>query len=183
MQIFEGDGLGVALILPGQGYSGSMPLLWYARLALQARGWSVRVAEWDDHRIDSRDDLVSAVGTLIDDIAADQRMIVAKSKGCFGLPAALERSIPGVWLTPVMKDVGVLECLPRLTPPSVLIGGTADHMWDGTTARTAGVEVIEVAGADHSLEVPGDVDQCLAALRTVCGAVDRVAAEVEHQMV
>jgi hypothetical protein len=57
----------------------------------------------------------------------------------------------------------------------LLIGGTSDPYWDGAAAAATGAAVLEVPGADHSLERPGDLDATLAIL---AGVLSRVVAHL-----
>jgi hypothetical protein len=54
----------------------------------------------------------------------------------------------------------------------------ADPHWDGDVARgTAGAQVLELEGADHSLQIPGDLAASLRLLGEVTSAIDRFLAE------
>jgi hypothetical protein len=66
-----------------------------------------------------------------------------------------------------------VAALRRSTAPTLLIGGTADKVWDGTIARQLSPYVFEVLDADHGMYVPGP----LAASATVLG---RVATAIEE---
>jgi hypothetical protein len=56
--------------------------------------------------------------------------------------------------------------------PCQLIGGTADHFWDGQVARSVTTEVIEIDGADHGMFVPGRMAASAAVLGQVITAVE-----------
>ncbi len=65
----------------------------------------------------------------------------------------------------------------QLSAPTLLIGGTADPLWDSNVAAASSAEVLEVAGADHSLEFGGAVAPAIAALRLV---MERMASFVDN---
>lgn len=88
-----------------------------------------------------------------------------------------------MWLTPLIADRGttvapqVIEGLRFGTAPRLLIGGSDDPTWDGDIASALShAEILELPGADHSLEVPGDAARSLDYLRTVTEAISRFAA-------
>lgn len=60
-----------------------------------------------------------------------------------------------------------------------MIGGSDDPTWDRAAAETLpNAEVIELPGADHSLEVPADIQASLANLRLVTDAARGFAARL-----
>jgi hypothetical protein len=59
--------------------------------------------------------------------------------------------------------------------PGLLVGGTADRLWDGELASSSGLRVIEADAADHALQVQGDDAQTRAILDEVTAAVVALA--------
>ena len=172
-------GAPVATLLPGRGYGPQAPLLYYSRLLLRSRGWAVRTVRWEqvpgfdptDHpaiAAYAREALATA------DPARD--VVVGKSLGSLALPAAAERGLPGIWLTPLLAIEDVRRAAARAAGTALLIGGTADPYWDAGAAAATGAEVFEVPGADHSLERPGDLDTTLAVHSAV---LTRIAARLD----
>ncbi|AEG43105.1 hypothetical protein L600_000100000360 [Isoptericola variabilis J7] len=80
----------------------------------------------------------------------------------------------------VCRDFDVRDAAERISAglPAVLAGGTADRLWDPAVAARSGARVVEVPGADHSLEVPGDWRRSLGALAEVTAAVEDLARSV-----
>jgi hypothetical protein len=37
-----------------------------------------------------------------------------------------------------------------------MIGGTADEAWNHEVAKSSGQQLLEIPGANHGLEIPGD---------------------------
>lgn len=166
-QFFDGDPDRVGVILPGAGYVPAAPLLWFAREALQAQGWSV-LQVWDrwDRSVEARkwvqDRLDAALGYVE---AATQLVLVAKSLTSFALPKAVELGLPGVWLTPLLNQEDVRSALAASRAPTLVAGGSADPTWDSEfVAGLENLDVVEIANADHALQLPGDPASSIEAL-------------------
>lgn len=170
-----GDPAGpLATVLPGRGYGPQAPLLHYAAFLLRARGWAVRTLRWERVAgLDAADPVaVAAVCEAVLDGADPARdVVVGKSLGSLALPAAARRGLPGVWLTPLLAVEEVRRAAATTAAPTLLVGGAADPYWDGAAVAATGCVALEVPAADHSLEVPGDLEATLAALRAVLAAV------------
>lgn len=165
----------VATLLPGRGYGPQAPLLYYTRLLLHGRGWVVRTVDWDKvPGLDVADH--AAVTAFTHELLATadpaRDVVVGKSLGSLALPAAAARGVPGVWLTPLLGVEDVRRAAARAAGSTLLIGGTADPLWDGAAAAATGAAVLEVRGADHSLERPGDLTGTLEVLATVLSRIE-----------
>lgn len=99
-------------------------------------------------------------------------LLIGKSLGTLGAAVAAERSLPAVWLTPLLTAPGVTVALERANAPFLLVGGTADNFWDGDRARQLTPHVVEVEGADHGMRVPGPLSESVAVLARVVTAVE-----------
>jgi pimeloyl-ACP methyl ester carboxylesterase len=77
-----------------------------------------------------------------------------------------------VWVTPVLTMPWVAAALARATAPMLLVGGTADEIWDGALARRLSPYVLEVADADHGMYVPGPLIDSVAVLGRVVASVE-----------
>jgi hypothetical protein len=117
-----------------------MPALWWAIAPLHASGWRV-VLIWDEY-LDGSDRWAWARDRL--DAAGDHELVIGKSLGCYAVPV----DTPAIWLTPRLVDPELVERMRGKT--QLLVGGTADEMWDGAIARELG-DVLELDGADHGL--------------------------------
>lgn len=174
-------GAPVATLLPGRGYGPQAPLLYYTRMLLQGRGWTVRTVHWEQVAgLDPADPVaVAAVAEeLLDGADPARDLVVGKSLGSLALPAAAERGLPGIWLTPLLGVEAVRRAAARAPEATLLIGGTADPYWDGAAAAATGAAVHEVPGADHSLELPGDLTGTLDVLADVLSRVEAHLAEL-----
>ena len=171
---YAGDPDRVAVVLPGALYLPFAPLLWFAREVALARGWSV-LEVWDEYRDRSQDpwrwvfDRAEAALTYAGDAG---RALVTKSITSRAVTMAAEMGLPGIWLTPLLRDDEIATGFETLSAPALLVGGTTDESWDGELARRAGHEVLELEGANHALQMDGDPLGSIDALRRVVERVD-----------
>jgi hypothetical protein len=150
---YDGDPARTAVILPGRMLAG-MPVNAFAQQGLTKAGWRV-VQVWDEY-LDPDEDahewvharLAAAVRHAPE---ARQLLIAGKSMGTLGAADAAEHGWPGIWLSPLLNDDESVVSLRRRTAPALLIGGTADPMWNGRVAREITDDVLELDGADHGL--------------------------------
>jgi hypothetical protein len=184
VRIFDGDAGRVAIIFPGAGYTPDRPLLHYARTIVRDAGWSGRDVWWPELPDEGSD----ALGTMVRDIAwrelhsdasPTQRLVIGKSLGSLAVPLAADLNVPGIWLTPLMRNPDVLDGLARQQAPTLLVGGTADRLWDGDAARSTGHQVFEVEGANHSLEFAGDARRSVTALLDVVAVMAQFVAKLD----
>lgn len=167
---------GTTVVLPGRMFGPHVPMLWYAARAAEARGAIVRAVTWsladDQPPLDpnERDVLLreEAGPALVD---AD--LVLAKSLGCYAAALVADAAVPAVWFTPVLTDPAVVDGLRRATAPFLLVGGTADEMWDGPLARTLTPHVHEVSGGDHGLLVEGPLARSVEALAGTIEVLER----------
>ncbi|MGA4838877.1 hypothetical protein [Streptomyces sp. G45] len=106
------------------------------------------------------------------------RLLVGKSLGTLACGSAAERSLPAVWLTPLLTSSHVVDSLRRTTAPTLLVGGSADDMWDPQIADSLPHAVHEVPAADHALELPGDVAGSIDVLQRVMSRLDQFLGEI-----
>jgi len=182
----DGEAGRVLTVLPGVGYTAEGPVLARPAAALRAAGWTVRTVVWDGRpdfdgarRVYAdmvRDGVAAAPGAV--------HLVLAKSLGTLALPVAVELGLAGAWLTPLLTTDRAPEVrdaaagLGAARVPALLVGGTADGLWDGALAAASGARVLEVDGGDHSLEIDGDPARTARALDDVTAAVVDLAAAV-----
>ena len=167
----EGDPDRCAVVLPGIRYFSQAPLLWFAREAAQAGGWSV--VEIDERAPAGegpfgwmRGQAERAIAEASD---ADTVVVVGKSLGSV---AATLWSGPAVWLTPLLDQDPIAEALRNTGAPTLLVGSPADPTWgEGSVPDNPALEVLELPGLDHSLQVSGDPAGSLDVLREVTARV------------
>ncbi|WP_431974548.1 alpha/beta hydrolase [Micromonospora haikouensis] len=162
-----------AVLIPGRGYDTRAPLFAYVGEALRRIGFDTHEITWQvpsDLGADRAGPWVAE--QVAPALAGPAHLLVGKSLGSFAAPFAADRVLPAVWLTPLLRRADVTEALARATAPFLLVGGTADALWDGTEARRLSPHVLEVDGADHSLLMPGPLARSAEVLGMVCTAVE-----------
>jgi hypothetical protein len=165
--LHEGDPGRCAVILPGVAYFSQAPLLWFAREAAQAAGWSVlelteRAPRDEEPFAWMRD----RAGRALDEATAETVALVGKSLASAAAPLVAEHGLPAVWLTPLLNRPEVASALAAAPGPALLVGSPADPTWaEGPVP--SGPEVLELDGLDHSLQVEGDPLASLEVLRRV----------------
>jgi pimeloyl-ACP methyl ester carboxylesterase len=117
-------------------------------------------------------DVLPALDRVTEEHPAATPLLIGKSLGSYASVVAADRALPAVWLTPVLTATWVTDALRRSTAPFLLVGGTADGMWDGDLARELTPHVLEVEGADHGMFVPGRLAGCAEVLGRVVTAVE-----------
>jgi hypothetical protein len=175
---YPGDPRRVAVVLPGARYLPFAPLLWFAREIALARGWSV-LEIWDeylDRTADPERWVVERARAAFEHAGDARTLLVTKSLTSRAVSLAADGDAPGIWLTPLLHDAGIAAGFEQLSAPALLVGGTADESWDGGIARRAGLEVLELEGADHALQIEGDPIASVDLLRRVVERMDAFVA-------
>jgi hypothetical protein len=167
----EGDPGRCAVILPGIRYFSQAPLLWFAREVAQEQGWSV--VEVDERAPADEEPFewmrAQAERALDDASDAPTVAVIGKSLGSI---AATVHTGPAVWLTPLLTRPDIVEALRATRAPTLLVGSPADPSWgEGTVPDNPVLDVLELLGLDHSLQVSGSPSSSLDALRTVTDCV------------
>ncbi|MER7581750.1 alpha/beta hydrolase [Kitasatospora sp. NPDC097691] len=183
---FDGAPDRVALVLPGVGYTPARPLLHFAGSVLQQQGWTVQEVWWqvpDEFRAFEPEDRITwverEVTRAVDAEGGACRLLVGKSLASFAGGIAADRGLAAVWLTPVLTSEPVVRALRRTEAPTLLVGGSADPVWDRRIAESSGHEVLEVPGAGHGLELPDDALGSIEVLRQVTARLDRFVASLD----
>jgi alpha-beta hydrolase superfamily lysophospholipase len=163
------------VVLPGMAYSIQAPLLWFAQELALARGAGVLAVA--DRLRDDAEPFAWArdrARRALDFEPAERQVVVGKSLASAAAGLVAERGLPALWLTPLLDQRPVLDGLARAGAPTLLVGGTADDSWQPSAlAPNPRLEVVELAGLDHSLQVPGDPPASVEALAEVVAIVDR----------
>lgn len=168
------------VLLPGMVYPTRAPVLWFAREAAMVEGWSAlevlgepgthpEPVSWERE----------AAECALEAVGQARVLVIGKSLASFLADLVGDRDLPAVWLTPALDQQAVVDGLERASRRTLLVGGTADSMWvRSAIPANPALEVLELPGVDHALQVPGDVAASLDALREMAQAVRRVAAEL-----
>jgi hypothetical protein len=155
----------------------------YAGLAVERRGGSVRRISWTVPQFADGDEerawVAARAGEAVAATGVAAPVVIGKSLGSLAAPVAADRGLPAVWLTPVLTDAPTVAALRRAAAPCLLIGGTADKLWDGRVARSVTPHVLEIGGADHGMLVTGRLSESAAVLGQVITAVEDF---LDHQV-
>ena len=167
------------VLLPGARYPTRAPLLWFAREVALARGFGVlevldeppaEAAAGGDAFTWIRDRAQRA----LDHAPSELDVVIGKSLSSDVADLAADRELPAVWLTPLLDRPGILAALACTARPTLLVGGTADPTWrPDALPDNAMLDRLELDGLDHGLQLPGDPQASLGALKKVVKKLDR----------
>jgi hypothetical protein len=174
----EGDPARCAVILPGMFYPTRAPVLWFAREAALALGWSaLEVLGEPGQQPDPVSWQRTAAEAAFDAAGSGRVLVIGKSLATLLAGSVADRDLPAVWLTPALTEAAVGEGLARTRRPTVVMGGSADDFWRREALPdNPALESIELPGLDHSLQVPGDPLASIEPLGAVVRAVGRIAS-------
>jgi pimeloyl-ACP methyl ester carboxylesterase len=168
------------VLIPGAAMGPHQPLLNYSWLAGHARRAEAYHIYWPADRPSATDpaDLASWVVEQVAGVLAAfpvrTPVLVGKSLGTFAAELAADRHLPAIWHTPLLTVPRCVAALRRASAPFLLIGGTADGLWDGALARTLTPHVVEVPGADHGMILRDEpLARSAAVLGTVVSAIEQ----------
>jgi predicted alpha/beta-hydrolase family hydrolase len=189
----EGPSSQVALLLPGMGYTSHMPLLYYPARIMLSLGADVLGLEYEYNRREEfmtlpgeerkswlLADVTNACETLLKVRAYQEITLIGKSLGTRAMGHLLTTSDPlreanAIWLTPVFRSEGLCRQIKEWGKRSLIVIGTADphynqalldEIQDATRS-----EMLVIEGADHSLEIGGDVLRSLDTMEKVIRAI------------
>lgn len=190
--------VGLVITFPGDNYGVDGPLLYYPSQLLWAQGWDTATITYGYQSAgkpfaplaiaDVLCECQRAICTLLAERPYSRLVLMGKSMGA-SLVALLcqEMTLPhttrSIYLTPAlgpMFNPGFLET----TQPALLAMGTEDRFFDeAVLAELMGKKefhLVKVEGADHSMNIPGDLAASLEAIQRVTEAVSEfVSSAVE----
>lgn len=163
---------GIAILLPGLGYTVQAPLLHYSTGIYLENGYDVlhvnyqyTGADYERFSVDEVDDaLKHDVNKIVDAVLLDHAYphihIVAKSFGTLALchEAAREslQDAKFIWLTPLLKDDEIFQAMLDSKQEGLCIIGDEDRHYDerrfNELKRNQRLEMHLVKGVNHSLE-------------------------------
>lgn len=172
---------GVAVLLPGSGYTVQAPLLSWCAAMLVDLGWHVQAVEWT-MTDEAREQPVAFVERAVVQAFAEapahaRRLVVGKSLGTFALPWAVGHGVPGVWLTPILTDPAVARALDAADASHLAVGGDRDTVWLPESVPSTAARLVTVPGGDHGLMVPGG---WRASVETQTTVIDQVSEHVRQ---
>jgi hypothetical protein len=176
----HGDPARCAVLLPGRAYPTRAPALWFAREATMSRGWSAievlgEPGEHDDPLGWERE----CAERALEASGAERLLVIGKSMATLLAREIAGRDLPAVWLTPLLNESEVIDGLAGTRHPTLLAGGDADPSWliDRVPDNPA-IEVLELPGVDHAVQVPGDGRASVDALARLVDGITRFVEEL-----
>lgn len=183
----------IAIVLPGVRYTCHMPLLYYPTRLLLSMGADVL---WVEYTYDQRPgfralseaererwfitDVTAACHTALAQRPYRQVTLVGKSLGTLAMGHLLTADpqlaqAQAIWLTPLLRNERLRAQIRQSKARSLFVIGSADGHYDPASlaevrAATGG-ETLVIDGADHSLEIEGDLWRSLQALEQVLRAI------------
>lgn len=191
----------LAVIFPGYGYTCERAMLHYPMQLLLAEGIDALQVNYSfDNKPgfwQSGDqtralwfgtDALAAMRTVMAKGTYEEITMVGKSLGSLAVAHVSTflhhyTAMRGVVFTPLLKNPGLVQQLIAFQGSLLLVVGTADTMHDPAALKeiqaARDVTVIEVEGADHSLEVKSDVMRSLDLLKMVMEGVKQFLEATE----
>ena len=188
----------LGLIYPGLRYTSDMPLLYYTTQLLAERGSDV-LQLWADYTSldyqsrsqEQRAAWLRADGQALLRAGQKQRnygrlILVGKSIGTLVLTELIihgdmPKNSTLIWLTPLLHLEHVVGAARQPGGPALFIGGSQDPSYtqEGVAQITdlPNVTTIRIAGANHSLEIPGDLPRSLRAMEEIVQGIDNFLAK------
>jgi hypothetical protein len=155
-----------AVLLPGMVYPTRAPVLWFAREAAMALGYSA--LEVLGEPVEHADKLGwerNCVERAIAEAGSARVVVIGKSLASLLAAEISDRNLPGAWLTPPLTEPSMIDALSRVRNPTLLLGGTGDAMWKADAIPdNPALQVVELPDVDHALQVAGDPVASLDAL-------------------
>ena len=174
-----------AIIVPGRNLGPYVPQLLFPTFAAIRRGAEPTPIEWTDaETVDGLDgsEVASWVAARVEPrltaLEPGSAVMIGKSLGTHAASAAARLSLPAIWVTPLLTNTFVRDALAQSTAPFLLVGGTADPLWDGAVARALTPHVVELEGADHGLFLPGPLELSAHNIAVLATASERFLDEI-----
>lgn len=183
----------ICIMLPGLGYTTQRPLFHYATgMCLNnnidilhvnyqfAKNKHFTSLSQEDQERWMYEDVQAVVEEILTDTSYEQCFLLSKSIGT--IPMAMEwkhknfiRHPFGIWLTPLLKEDLVFETLLKTELPSLCIIGDKDHHYIDERVDLLShnqlVTTVIIPGAEHSLEIQGDVSASIDAIKIIMQSV------------
>lgn len=183
----------VAFLLPGMGYTSHMPLLYYPARIMLALGADVLGLEYDYNRQEDFmalsgeerkhwliSDVTNACHTVLRGRTYQEITLIGKSLGTRAMGDLLTTDdhlteARAIWLTPVLRSERLYTQIKEWGKRSLIVIGTADPHYNQARLdeiqRSTKGETLVIEGADHSLEIGGDVLRSLEAMEKVIRSI------------
>ena len=187
----------LGIILPGYRYPVEMPPLYYAGRVLLDQGADLLRVEYAYFRTDFlehpeveqdrwiAEDVFAACEAALSRRSYEKITLVGKSIGTIAmghlLADAVFQQATCIWLTPLLTVVWLCSRIEQAHPRSLFVLGTADTFYQQDILRqlehvTSGRSLL-IEGANHALEMPGNVPKSLIVLDQIVQALQEFLKE------
>jgi hypothetical protein len=177
----------LGIVLPGYRYSAEMAPLYYAGRILLEQGADLLRIEYAYYRTDFMkqpeseqdqwisSDVFAACKAALSHRSYEKITLVGKSIGTIAMGQLLADAVfqraTCIWLTPLLTIEWLRSRIEQTHPRSLFILGTADKFYQPDILKqlehvTAGRSLV-IEGANHGLEIPGDIPKSLAVLNQI----------------
>lgn len=181
----------LGVILPGYRYPAEMPPLHYAGRVLFEQGADVLRVDYAYYRTNFMEqpeneqdkwistDVLAACEAGLAERSYNKITLVGKSLGTLAMGHLLsDRRFAKaicIWLTPLLTVDWLCSRIEQVRPRSLFVIGTADQFYQPETLKrlekvTNGVALV-IEGANHALEIPGDIPKSLTMLNQIVQAL------------
>jgi alpha-beta hydrolase superfamily lysophospholipase len=182
----------LAVIYPGLRYTCDMPLLYYPAELLREKGFDVlqvhnnytspvyQSLHAEDRMQWINADATAAVQTSLQQRSYEQVILIGKSIGTLALAHLVEigetQDAITLWLTPLLHQPLLVAAASLCKAPALFISGSTDPTYDPSALdcilKATGAEELVIEGANHSLEIPGDILASLNAMETILAEIN-----------
>ena len=186
----EGDAKGLLVTFPGGNYGMDGPLLYYPSELLGAAGWDTLALTYgfqlsmEPFSPKAISDLLEecrvAVGVITEEREYPRLSLIGKSLGA-AVVAFLCQTEPylagarAAYLTPPLGMPFFDPIVSQTAQPAYLAIGTQDRFYDPQVLESLlakrSFELTVIEGADHSMDVTGDLEASLEAVKRIVGEV------------
>ena len=168
----DGNNKNLTVLFPGKGYTAYGPLLYYANGKYGRKGYETKTIGYGSYEdFDGITNFVLTQAKEVDFSAYDDILFVSKSLGTVvagWLVETLGVNVRQILLTPVDYSLPYMKNGKNI---EIVIAGTNDPFMDaGKLAEHCKQEQIRlelIEGADHSLEIPGEVNENIDLLKRI----------------
>jgi len=184
----------LAILFPGLGYHTGYPLFYYTLNLLLERSIDVLCVDTHYNKVPSfsnlsreqqntylRADALAVTQAALAQAPYQTLTLIGKSIGTLAIGEVLASSLAWpdhlncVWLTPLIKNVGLRANMATRPHHAFFVIGDCDMQYDpdllSTVEAVTGGRSLVIPKADHSLEIPGDVFASLDALEKTMQAI------------
>ncbi|WP_416730907.1 alpha/beta family hydrolase [Fictibacillus sp. JL2B1089] len=183
---------GLAIMLPGIGYTVKSPLFHFSSGAFLNKEYDVLHVNYPYYSTDYEDfsfeeitsALINDVSTVLNEVVNHtiykSYYVVGKSFGTMAIPAVLDmlttQSTKAIWLTPRLIDLSVFQTLKACKQGGLCVIGDKDPFYDAEKMNhiimNPSIECMIPSDANHALEVDNDILKSIDTVKSVIKRID-----------